>query len=291
MRPRLVVLILVALVAAGTAMFIAQQWLASQRVPVAASVDQPPPKLLTEVLVAARNMPSGHLVQLNDLRWQAWPDATVADTYLLKGQHEIETYVGTVVRTGFTAGEPIAEARVVKPGDRGFVAAALSPGMRAVSVPVNTTSGIAGFVFPGDRVDLILTVTLEAADKKKPRKASETVLTEVRVLGIDQTLSDQQNGVANPAKVVTLEVTPKQAEMVTLMNELGRLSLSLRSLQPPDGDDPLMRRLTALADRVAPHTWDSEVSRLIAKPAVAGRTITVNRGGEESAVIFGTELD
>lgn len=290
MNPRLVVLVLVALFSAGTAMFVAKGWLASQRAPAPVLTEKAPARPQFEVLVAAKNLPAGHLVQANDLRWQAWPDAALADPYLLKTQHKIDDIVGSVVRTGFAAGEPIVQGRVVEPGDRGFVAAVLAPGMRAVTVAVNTTTGIAGFVFPGDRVDLILTLST-GGGKDKGRRAAETVLANVRVLGIDQMISDQSDAQAKPAKVVTLEVTPKQVEMVALMTDIGRLSLSLRSLQPPVGDDPTMRRLAALADRVAPHTWDSEVSRLIRKPTIVGRSVIVNRGGEESVVIFGSAAE
>ncbi len=148
MNPRLVVLVLVALLSAGTAMFVAKGGLASQRAPAPAPIEQLAARPQFEVLVAAKNLPAGHLVQANDLRWQAWPDAALADTYLLKTQYKIDDIVGSVVRTGFVTGEPIIQRRVVKPDDRGFVAAVLAPGMRAVTVPVNTTTGIAGFVFP-----------------------------------------------------------------------------------------------------------------------------------------------
>ncbi len=191
-------------------------------------------------------------------------------------------FEGTVVRTGVASGEPVTNERVVKSGERGFLAAVLSPGKRAVSVPVTATTGIAGFIFPGDRVDLILT---HAIDKKgeddRTRRASETVLTDVRVLAVDQQ-TDDQNGKASIAKTVTIELTPRQAELVSLVMELGRLSLSLRSLAKVD--DPSFVETTART-----HTWDSEASRLLDQRNRRARKSTrvrVVKGGETVVLDF-----
>ena len=133
----------------------------------------------------------------------------------------------------------ITDAQVVKPGERGFLAAVLKPGERAVSVSVNATTGISGFVFPGDRVDVILTHAIQESDKggnendRVMRHAAETILTNIRVIAVDQTINDQTSEPA-VAKNVTLEVTPKQAEMMAVAVELGRIQLSRRSLAKED---------------------------------------------------------
>src|SRR5262249_43734446 len=141
-------------------------------------------------------------------------------------------FVGWVARAPFVAGQPIIKAELVAPGERGFLAAVLSPGMRAVSVSVSATSGIAGLVAPGDRVDVLVTHALPAEDpspRDLERRVAETILHDVRVIAIDQHL-ETKRGEAMPAHTVTLEVTPKQSEVIALAGNLGQLSLSLRSL-------------------------------------------------------------
>jgi pilus assembly protein CpaB len=157
----------------------------------------------------------------------------------------------------------------------------LTPGMRAVSVPVDATSGIAGLVFPGDRVDLILTLIIKKPKNQLPRRASETVLSNVRVLAMDQRIDDQ-SGEPVLAKNATLELTAKQVEMVTVAADLGRLSMSLRSLARNDvslNDRPERRRFT----------MDSEASALIGRLTVGRRpsiTVTVMRGMDSQKKFF-----
>jgi len=275
------------LITVGTVL-VARTWLASQRTPVAAA-PAPPPKLQgVEVLVAASDIPAGTLLKANLLRWQIWPSEAMQEAYLVKPKapapdapDPIQGIMGAVVRRGIAGGEPIAKGAILKPGERGFLAAVLRSGYRAMAVQVNATSGIAGLVFPGDRIDLILTHTVKRGGVN--RRASETVLTNVRVLALDQTVDDQKNE-AKIFKNATLELTPKQAEMLAVVSELGRLSLSLRSLVK---DEAELKRLVdsgqPLADtnpeRGKTHTWDSEVSRLIWRPSASNQdVISVSRG-------------
>ena len=284
MRARAILLATVALVAAGTAAWGARHFLASERAAIAAARPQlaAPPRA-QRVLVARTDLPAGTIVQTKHLRWQAWPDATMPEGWYIEGKATPDQLAGTVVRGLVAAGEPVAASRLVHPGEQGFLAAVLAPGLRAVSVSVNATSGIAGFVFPGDRVDLILSHGVEReGGNGRLRRASETVLSDVRVLAVDQS-TDDAAAKASPAKTVTLEVSPKDAEKVTLVADLGRLSLSLRSLaRDEDGETP---------QRVAPdapHTWDSEVSRLLTSPAVQKpQVVRVWRGGELVTQRFG----
>ncbi len=250
MSLRRILLILLALSISGGTFLVGRSWLESQRVVVAAP---PPAPVETRVLVAHGDLAAGQFIRPENLRWQAWPSSGVSDAYATEGKQKIEDYVGAVVRASISDGEPITEGRIVRPGDRGFMAAVLTPGDRAVTVPVTVASGDAGFIFPGDRVDLILTVAMqEESGAKRQRFASETLLTDLRVLAVDQRSDDQSKEVM-VAKTATLEVTPKQAETIALATELGKLSLSLRSLARKDG-----------VDTVQPldHIWDTEATHL-----------------------------
>jgi pilus assembly protein CpaB len=141
--------------------------------------------------------------------------------------------IGTVVRNAVTAGQPITKGSLVRPGDRGFLAAALGPGMRAVTVPVSALTGVAGFIFPGDRVDLVLTQIVDGPGGP-PLKVSETIMRNLRVLATDQRSSNiaDETGktVVREYKLVTMEATPSIAERITVAQSIGTISLSLRSL-------------------------------------------------------------
>ena len=296
MRARTLILMMFALIAAGGTYVLAQNWIEAQRGALNQVAKQAQPKLTPtiEVLVAASELTAGQFIKTPNLRWQTWPKEGVSDAYFVKGRKYpaknekgekvemdiIEAFVGSVVRSRISAGEPISDGRVVRPGDRGFLAAVLGAGNRAISVPINATTGISGFVFPGDRVDLLLTHTVaESLDSDVVRRATETVLSDIRVLAVDQRTDDAE-GKAELAKTATLEVTPKQAEIISVANELGRLSLSLRSLAQSEATDD-----TRPAGRA--HTWDTEASRLIPRKATANVVaVRVVRGGETSSVNF-----
>ena len=284
MNRRLLVLLLIAVVAAGSTVLSLRGWIEGQRADYAAAAQRTQPDTNTdEVLVANTGLPAGLLVKRSHLRWQAWPKDAIAETYIVRNRGvTIADFEGTVVRTGVASGEPVTDERVVKSGERGFLAAVLSPGQRAVSVPVTATTGIAGFIFPGDRVDLILTHAIDKrGDGDRTRRASETVLTNVRVLAVDQQ-TDDQNGKAAIAKTVTLELSPRQAEIVALIQELGRLSLSLRSLTK--SDDPNFVETNGRT-----YTWDSDASRLLDQQnrrAHKGTQVKVVKGGETVIVEF-----
>src|SRR3546814_4105362 len=162
------------------------------------------------------------------MRWQAWPQAAIGPDHFVKGQINLQELVGSVVRQSIAQGEPLIPAGIVRPGDRGFLAAILTPGMRAVTVAINATSGIAGLIFPGDRVDLILTHAIDTSEEsKRERRASETVLRNVRILATDQRTDFEEGTPGQPATTATLEVDPKQAAGIAIDSELGRLALKI----------------------------------------------------------------
>ena len=285
MRARTLILFLVAILLAGGTAMLVRSWLAQQRTVEAEAAPMPPPPVQKSVLVARSAIPRGQILKPTDLAWQTWPDGGLDRAYIQKGAKTIEDFAGWVARDPFGPGEPITESKVVAPGSRGFLAAVLSPGMRAVSVPVSNTSGISGFVLPGDQVDILITHSLAdnssgKADAKH-HTAAETVLHDVRVIGIDQKL-DNKGGEAVVAKTATLEVTPKQSEIIAVASEIGKLSLSLRSLTTSPGE-------TSAADSAAEagsgtFTLDSEVSRLLPKPF----TQKDNPGADVVTVLHGT---
>jgi pilus assembly protein CpaB len=156
----------------------------------------------------------------------------VQDAYYIDGEADMTKLLGTVVRNPITAGEPVTQGSIVSPGDRGFLAAALGPGMRAVTVPVSEKTGVGGFIFPGDRVDVMLTQTISG--EGQPLNTAETVLKNLRVLATDQSTetTTDENGktVVQAFRTVTLEATPRIAEKITVAQTIGTISLSLRSI-------------------------------------------------------------
>jgi pilus assembly protein CpaB len=216
MGARRILVLLVAVVVAGATAMYARSWIEGQQTTIAA-VAAPQPQDIHEVLVADVGLPSGSFIKPQSLRWQRWPTDDVPDSYFLRETRSEEELVGAVVRRGIAAGEPITDGGVAKPGERGFLAVVLEPGARAVSVPIDATSGNAGLIFPGDRVDLILTQTITRDDIT--RRVSETVLSDIRVLAMGVAIDDDpEAGETNDrARTATLEVTPRQAEEVTLI--------------------------------------------------------------------------
>jgi pilus assembly protein CpaB len=234
MNSRLV--LVVALLLAGATAWFVQSWLSSQQTAVVTQQAVPAAAPSTvEILVTNRELAVGTFIKPEHLLWKAWPQDSVVPGYLARGTTSETDLVGAVVRTPMYAGEPLTKERVVHPGDQSFLAAVLQPGKRAVSVPVDATRGVSGFVFPGDRVDVLLTFRRDVVSSdgetamNETRYFSQTLLTDVRVLGIDQAVRNEGNQ-AKVARTATLEVTPKQAEKIAVALELGELSLSLRSI-------------------------------------------------------------
>jgi len=232
MDKRKLMLLLGALVVAiGTALA-ARSMLGGGATPQAAAAQQVAqgPK----VLVAQRALPVGTIITQDSISYQAWPKDMVKDAYFIEGEADVNKLIGTVVRFPVTAGQPVTQGALVRPGDRGFLAAALGPGMRAVTISVSGRSGVAGFVFPGDHVDLMLTQTVNSTGEgAMPLNVAETIIRNLRVLATDQqTESKVVDGktVVSTFGLVTIEVNPKLAEKIAVADKLGQLSLSLRSI-------------------------------------------------------------
>ncbi len=270
--------------AIGTALLV-QNWLESQRAAMKPQAAKPAPTV--RVLVAKSDVAIGQFITPDNVKWIEWPVAGVQPTFMVEGKRAVSDVAGSVVRYAIAAGEPITDARIVAPGDRGFLAAVLQPGMRAVSAPVTVTSGISGFIFPGDHVDVVLVhVFKPASDGDREHRAGETILTNVRVLAVDQK-TDSKPGEPIVARTVTFEVTPKQAETLALVADMGKLSLSLRSLTN-NGDDDSSDRSVSSGDKGMMHTTftlDSDASSLLSGSGKGGGTerVTLLRGSGASS--------
>jgi pilus assembly protein CpaB len=235
-RKKVILLVAALLIAAITA-FMARSMFSGGAAAPAAEAQAPKPTG-PQVLVATRALPVGTLLTADAFRFQPWPKELVEQAYFIQGDGEgdpLKDLLGTVVRNPITAGQPITQGSLVAPGDRGFLAAALGPGMRAVTVQVNDITGVAGFVFPGDRVDLLLTQQVASQIRDDlPLRASETIIRNVRVLATDnrptQTTDEKGNTVVVKTSMVTLEVTPVIAERISVAMTIGTISLSLRAL-------------------------------------------------------------
>lgn len=294
MSARSILLIAAALLLVIGTGFVARAWLDSQR-QIAAPAPQPKAEPAVRVLVAETALPAGTYLKEENMRWQPWPsDMPIPDTYLIKKTTTPSDLFGAVIRRGISAGEPITKGRIIKPGDRGFMAAVLTPGYRAVSIKIGADSGVAGLVFPADRVDIILTHNVQESDGSQHR-ASETILKNVRVLALDSRVDDE-TGKPKLAKTATLELTPKQVEILSVSRELGRLSLSLRALAKNEAELERLAKTGEPLQEPEPtsgktYTWDAEASVLVRFPKSDGEKVTVVRGNSAQEQSIGQTFD
>lgn len=280
-----IVLLVGALMVAAVTAIMAKNMFAGASAPQAAAATVPQgPK----VLIAKKPLPVGTIIDASMIDWTPWPKDAIQPTYYQQGQPDSNPakMLGTVVRYPIAAGQPLTRGSIVGPEDRSFLAAALGPGMRAVTVPVNASTGLAGFVFPGDRIDLVLTQEIKGGGEGEALHASETIVRNVRVLAADQRYTDKDEDgktIIKEARNVTLEVTPRIAERIAVAQSMGTLSLSLRSIADqssdlaravasgdikiPQGTNPAQERqlLTAFANRPmdnnTTYTTGGDVSR------------------------------
>ena len=187
-----------------------------------------------DVLVAKADIPLGQSVGASELQWQTWPAATVSDIFIRRDKNPDATtkLVGSIARSPFIAGEPIRETKLVQANGAGFMAAVLPAGMRAISTDISPETGAGGFILANDRVDVILSRREKNADQNNGGESvrSEILLSNVRVLAIDQSPreKDGQNSVVG--KTATLELKPDQAETLARARQSGTITLALRSL-------------------------------------------------------------
>jgi pilus assembly protein CpaB len=196
----------------------------------------PPPQVVeaptAEVLIAAADIPMGSVVATESLAWRQWPLAGAEGFITKAAQPEaMSDIAGAIARQPIVQGEPIRMQKIVKADGSGFMSAILPAGMRAVATEISAETGAGGFILPNDRVDVILTRRDEGGGEGGGEAfSSSTILTNVRVLAIDQATVEQDGQKVVVGRTATLELFPRQTEILALARQLGTLSLALRSL-------------------------------------------------------------
>jgi len=203
----------------------------------------PPPVVQIEtvdVLVARNDIGVGRAVSAQDMQWQNWPAATAGSNAFIRRKdrpNAIEQLAGSIARAPTEAGEPIRESRLVNSKTSGYLAAVLPSGMRAVSTEISPETGAGGFILPNDHVDVILSRRDKEAERVTGVETvvAETVLSDIRVLAIDQTVQEKDGQRVVVGRTATLELSPRQVEMLGMARQMGTLSLALRSLVDSSG--------------------------------------------------------
>ncbi len=259
------------MLAMGLAGFGAVAWISTrQPAPVVeANVPDvaPPPSLAparTSVLIAARPLRAGSLVRPEDLGVTEVLTAAMKSEAVAATPENRTALAGAMLRQSFALGEELRTSSMLRPGDRGFLAAVLTPGTRAVSVAVDAVLGVGGLIWPGDHVDMLLTQAMEESGVSAGRRfAGETVLSDLRIVAVDRVIiqgavGDISDAASNnvAARTVTVEVTPEQAERVAVAGRMGRISLSVRAASGP-GEHGLAR----------PVTWARDISSALGTPS------------------------
>jgi pilus assembly protein CpaB len=228
MKAARLVVLTVAIGAGGIAAMLAGRTEKPPETPVAAPVAP----ATIDILVAKSDIAMGQTVSPGEIQWQAWPASAATGNFIRKPDRPaaMEELSGQIARVPFVAGEPIRDAKLVNAKGSGFMAAILPQGMRAMSIQISPETGAGGFILPNDRVDVIM--SRRNGDKAGGADAngSETVLSNIRVLAIDQNIDEKGSQKVAIGKTATLELTPTQAETLTMSQQIGTLSLSLRSI-------------------------------------------------------------
>ena len=226
MKAARVVVLVIALGAGGIAALLAGR---SEK-PAPAPVQAKPETV--DVLVAKSDIALGSAITPAVMDWQPWPPGTAAGNFIRKQDRPdaMQSFAGFVARAPFVAGEPIREAKLVNPKGAGVMAAILPAGTRAISTQISPETGAGGFILPNDRVDVIVTKKEKGRTAADENMVSETVLTDIRVLAIDQTLEEKNGQKVVIGKTATLELTSGQAETLALAQRVGTISLALRSI-------------------------------------------------------------
>lgn len=286
---RILVIFSLVLSATGLGILAMQLMQPPQNIPQVARVEAPPvvaPAPRVRMLVAARPLSIGTLLKDDDLREMEVPGDTVPDGAFVGGQESQAELRGALLRRFVDPNSPIIRTDVLRPRDRGFLAAVLRPGTRAISIGVDVVTGASGLIWPGDEVDLILTQNLNTGEQGREspgrRVVGETILSAVRVIAVDQQISHSGTDTTAGrvvARTVTLEVTPEQAERVAVAMQLGRISLVVRSIEGvPEATGPRPSLV-----------FGSDVSSALTGPQAPAPTaprMRVIQGGSQQEVTF-----
>lgn len=228
-----------ALLAAGLAAFVARSLVAK---PDATPVVQELVKAPTnDVLVAASDIAVGKRVGKSDLRWQEWPSTAINSRYITRKDdpNAAEAFAGTIARFALYKGEPVSAQKLIDYEKSGFMSALLAPGMRAISTKISPETGAGGFILPNDRVDVLL--TRETGERgRRNTFTSSALLLNIRVLAIDQSVSEANDKTVAIGKTATLEMSLADAETFLRAVKEGTVTLALRSMADADTDPNLI---------------------------------------------------
>lgn len=235
MKAARLVVLAVAIGAGGIAALLAGR---SEKPPETQAAAPAQPETI-DILVARSDIAMGQTLSPSEIQWQTWPASAATGNFIRKPDRPgaIENLSGQIARVPFVAGEPIREAKLVNAKGSGFMAAILPTGMRAMSIQISPETGAGGFILPNDRVDVIMS-RRSTGDKSAEGNASETVLSNIRVLAIDQNIEEKNGQKVVIGKTATLELTPVQVETLTMSQQIGLLSLSLRSITDASDSAP-----------------------------------------------------
>jgi len=238
----------------------------------------PAPRMVN-YLVAAHALPAGTLARDEDFGLKSAAPAELPAGALVDSPEIRASLHGALVRRYIDPDMPVTRDDVIRVRDRGFLAAVLEPGTRAISISVDAATGVAGLIWPGDRVDVILTQDIEAGASIGERIASETILRDIRVIAVDQDIAQgaEPSAASKSGRVpstVTLQVTPENADKVAVAQHLGHLSLAVRAIG--DGDAELSAQNKPV--------FSKDVSSVLAGPS--GFTVHVIEGQENKEVVF-----
>jgi pilus assembly protein CpaB len=317
MRPIVIVLIVLALGTALIAAYLVSQFLASQtpaqNQTAAVQTDT------RNVLVAAKDIMPGAVLTKEDVRWEPWPETLIDERFVVQpvqvenqpaATDPQQEFIDRIAKRAIMQGEPMTPSMVIKQGDSSVTAANLTPGYRAITINVAPAQGVAGLVLPNDKVDILMNVSvrdlvgLEGWKDVVLRYSTETIMRNVRVVAINQKLAhDPKEGVAEPGNLVTLEVSPEQAEKLQVAQQVGQLTLTLRSMVPGMNENDKNQTFTmdirasrALSQIVALDLEEDEdklpqnavEAVKMAKERAKRRTeVKVNRGGSVAVQKFG----
>jgi pilus assembly protein CpaB len=235
MKPARIIVLIIAIAAGGIAALLAGRSEAPPPAPAPVAQIE-----TVEVLIAGNDIGLGSTVSSQDLRWQTWPAESAGSAFIRRGDNPdaINQLAGSITRASFSNGEPIREAKLIKAKGSGYMAAILPKGKRAIAIDIAPDTSAAGFILPNDHVDIILS----RRDNKDADKAAgadphtgEIILSNIRVLAIDQTVEDKNGQRVVLGKTATLELSPHQYEMLARAKLMGVLTMSLRSIVDFDG--------------------------------------------------------
>lgn len=265
----------------GLAGFGTVTWIETRPVAVKAESGPPPEPATTSVLVASRAIHAGSLLKPDDLTSADLP-ATAAVALLRNTPENRAALFGAMLRHTLAQGDSLSDGVVVRQGDHGFLSAVLDPGMRAVTIGLNQIGSDASLIWPGDHIDLILVRESDVPGHSSAHSiSSETVLTDVRVIAVDQQLMQGASPEDHPQgdnKTMTLEVSTENAKRLAIALKLGKLSVSVRSASSP----------VTLAKSTPPVTWAGDVSQSLAgeKAAPASTMLFIYRGPQTVVARF-----